>query len=113
MKIARNHVLFGKIEIELTPDELTAAYFEQERIFDLEDVRHYFNEHWKEFHEESTEAQLAYLESNMEKIAAKYREIESGDRRADWWDSAEIAINAILEGMGAQSNLPVRSIVQD
>ena len=96
MKIRRYDDLSGTLEFELTPEELVAAYWEQERNFDLESVRCYFNDEWKENHEDATEEQIAYLEAHMDEIAAAYRDIEDNDRSADWWDSAECAINKML-----------------
>lgn len=92
-----NRIINGEhINIELTPDEMTRIFWEQQKIFDRQDILSYLNDQYLENHENVT---LEQLEPLIPDIAARYREkIDNG--AFDWWDVAEAAINYIREGEG-------------
>lgn len=81
--------------IELTAEELSSAYYEQQHIFDKDDVSDYFTDHWYE----PTDEEKTYFEQHIDEIAKEYRRLEDSDRTSDWWDSAESAIEKAFENM--------------
>ena len=82
-------------EFELTPQELTAAYYERQAAFDLQDVEDYFEQY------SDDEIHLYYGTSKAE-VEAKYDEIASEMRRninkyeMGWYEARETAINDII-----------------
>lgn len=94
MKITRD----GKV-IELTPQELLAAYYEQEHKFDLEDVRGEL-----ELYSEC-DGTDAYLAKKLLADSAKLSEIARDKRRnidkydMEWQDATQAAIMDALFSM--------------
>ena len=92
-----NRIINGElINIVLTPEELSTAYYEQQKIFDRQDIGIYIDDQYLENNDDITREQLEPL---MPDIAEKYRDIIDNGA-FDWWDVAEMAISFVREGEG-------------
>lgn len=80
-------------EFPLTPEELRAAFNEQQAAYDLDDVREGMT-FYLDGHEDATEEQLTPL---IPRIADRYRKlIYKNGCYADWWEIVSDAIDDIL-----------------
>ena len=89
MIIKRNHM-----EIELTPNELLAAYYEQQHLFDLSDV-----ETFADMCDDNYKGQ-PYINdirdpAVAEEVAKKYREVLDNNPSDSWFDDMSYAVMAV------------------
>lgn len=84
------------VTIHLTAQELIDAYYEQQKVFDREDVEGYLNNNYFE-ENDLTDEERDKLLLRLPEIAEEYRWQEDNNRTSDWWDSAEAAIEQTLD----------------
>lgn len=85
------------VSIELTDEELLEAYWEQQKLGDLEDVENYLDANGDWFMQENKGLTLERLESLIPAIAKTYRcRLDSCDYY-DYWDIIYDSIKEVLE----------------
>lgn len=98
MKIER--IINGhRVEIELTPQEMYDAYFEQEHNFDMEDVRSMLDEdHWYYTDEAGDPAWPEMTDEQISDAASLAREwMDGNDHMAECrWDCISDAMKEVL-----------------
>ena len=74
---------------ELSEHEMTEAYWEQQSVFDREDVERYM-EQFLDYEDEVTEEQAR---ESLAEVAQEYRKQMD---EVDWWEKADAAFRAVL-----------------
>ncbi len=85
------------VSIELTDNELLEAYWEQQRLGDLEDVENYLDANGDWFMQETEGLTLERLESLIPAIADTYRRRTDSCDYCDYWEIIYDSIKEVLE----------------
>ena len=90
MTITRRYEDGTKIEIELSSNELSRAYTEQEHLYDVEDIRQTIDEESED--EEYKGVPVSWLEDHVDEIAYLKRKYID-NYNSDWRVAVEDAIS--------------------
>ena len=96
MTITRNGT-----SIELTPEEVLAAYFEQQHIFDVSDVG-LFADMCDDNYADQTYVDLIRDPDVAEEVALKYREYLDNDDSGAWFDTMSYAVMNVGDSLTKQ-----------